>query len=504
MKEIVVDASLNQTRVALLEDGDLVEIYIERESNRRMVGNIYKGRITNVLPGMQAAFVDIGLEKNAFLYVKDAIPSDYTESDSKSTREVSIKDVVKNGQEIIVQVTKEPIGTKGARVTTHLTFPGRYLVLMPYVNYIGVSRRIKDENERERIKKVMEEIIPNNMGVIVRTAAEGKEQKDLKEDLKFLIKLWQRIEKEKYLGFAPKTIYKDLDLLQRTVRDMFTNDIDRFVINSKEKYDTILELVEWIAPQLKSRVEFFAAETDLYDTYNIEVMIKNALSKKVWLKSGGYIVIDQTEALTAIDVNTGKYVGSVDLEDTVLKINKEAAKEIAKQLRLRDIGGIIIIDFIDMSHPDGEKSVLEVLQQALANDRTKTNVLGITQLGLLEMTRKKVRQRISSVLQKKCPYCDGSGRVLSEHNWIHQLEREAKRISKHTNAEAMLVEVNPFVYNALKQEEQHIQILENEIGIKIFIKSVEDNAPEELVIRSMGSIEKINSLLYREQLTVKR
>ena len=498
MKEIIVDASLNQTRVALLEDGDLVEVYTEWESNRRMVGNIYKGRITNVLPGMQAAFVDIGLEKNAFLYVKDAIPSDFTDGDNKPSREISIKDVVKNGQEIIVQVIKEPIGTKGARVTTHLTFPGRYLVLMPYVNYIGVSRRIKEESERERIKKVMEEIIPNNMGVIVRTAAEGKEHRELREDLKFLIKLWQRIEKEKYLGFAPKIIYRDLDLLQRTLRDMFTNDIDRFVINSKEKYESVIELIEWIAPQLKNRVELFTGELDLFDTYNIETMIRNALSKKVWLKSGGYIVIDQTEALTAIDVNTGKYVGSVDLEDTVLKINKEAAKEIAKQLRLRDIGGIIIIDFIDMNHPEGEKEVLDVLQQALANDRTKTNVLGITQLGLLEMTRKKVRQRISSILQKKCPYCDGSGRILSEHNWIHLLEKEAKRVSRHTNSEAMLVEVNPFVYNALKAEDKQIRALENQIGIRIFIRGTEDVALEELRVRSMGSLEKMNLLIERE------
>ncbi|MEW9123742.1 MAG: Rne/Rng family ribonuclease [Thermotaleaceae bacterium] len=495
MKEIIVDISLHQTRVALLEERDLVEIYIERENNRRIVGNIYKGRITNVLPGMQAAFVDIGMEKNAFLYVKDALPANITTVDRSSSREISIKDVVKNGQEVIVQVIKEPIGTKGARVTTHITFPGRYLVLMPDVTYIGISRRIQNEGERERLRKVIEEILPQGMGAIVRTAGEAKDEKELKEDMKFLIKIWQKVEKEKYLGFAPKTIYRDLDLLHRTLRDIFTNEIHQFIINNEEKYNDVLDFLEFTAPHLKSRVKCFPHDTDLFDEYKIESMIKNALSKKVWLKSGGYIVIDQTEALTAIDVNTGKYVGSIDLEDTVLQINKEAAKEIAKQVRLRDIGGIIIIDFIDMNHPNGEKEVLDVLEKALEKDRTKTNVLGMTHLGLLEMTRKKVRQKISSILQKRCPCCEGTGRILSEDTFLHKLEKEIKRIAQHTNGEAVLIEVNSLMYNIIQQEKQQVNQLEKELGLRIIIESKENIDMEEIAVKTVGSMNKIETYL---------
>ncbi|KXG77048.1 Rne/Rng family ribonuclease [Thermotalea metallivorans] len=496
MNEIIVDSSLNQTRVALMEDRELVEIYVEREDNKRTVGNIYKGRVTNVLPGMQAAFVDIGLEKNAFLYVKDAIPAHMLEDSDVSSKDISIRDVVKNGQEIIVQVMKEPIGTKGARVTTHLTLPGRYLVLMPYVDYIGVSRRIGAEKERERLRGVVEEIKPKNIGVIARTAAEGKEKKELKEDLKFLLKLWQKIDKERHLGFAPRIVYRDLDLLQRTVRDMFTNDIDRFLINDKEKYKYIVDFVDLLSPHLKSRVEYFQSDVDIFDYFQIESMIKNALSRKVWLRSGGYIVIDQTEALTAIDVNTGKYVGSTDLEDTVLKTNIEAAKEIAKQLRLRDIGGIIIVDFIDMGNKEAEKEVLNILEKAIAKDRTKTNILGITQLGLLEMTRKKVRQRIDSILQKKCSNCNGTGKVLSEYTVIHHIEKEVRKIVHHTNAEAVLFEVNPAVVSTLKEENNHfISELEKETNLKIFIKGSELVHNDAIHIRSVGKLDKVQGLL---------
>ncbi|QZY56614.1 Rne/Rng family ribonuclease [Crassaminicella profunda] len=491
MNEIIVNSSLNQTRVAMLEDGELVELYIERENSKRTVGNIYKGRITNVLPGMQAAFVDIGLEKNAFLFVKDAVPVEMS-----GNRDVSIRDVVKNGQEIVVQVTKEPIGTKGARVTTHITLPGRYLVLMPDVDYIGISRRINNEDERERLRKLLEGLKPNNMGVIVRTAGEGKEEKELKEDLKFLLKLWQKIDKEKNLGFAPRTIYRDLDLIHRTIRDMFTSSIHKLTINDQEKYKSILDLVELIAPHLKSRVEYFEIDMDIFDYYNLEKMINNAIARKVWLKSGGYLIIDQTEALTVIDVNTGKYVGSIDLEDTVLKTNKEAAEKIAKQLRLRDIGGIIIVDFIDMNNDDAEREVLDVLEKALERDKTKTNVLGITQLGLLEMTRKKIRGRIGSIMQKKCPYCEGTGKVLSEYTVIQNIEREVKRIAVHTNAEAVWIEVAPLIEEFLKTDKNRfIKELEEVSHVKIFIQGVDHIHANDINVKSMGKLDKIRRLL---------
>ncbi|MFZ5969536.1 MAG: Rne/Rng family ribonuclease [Bacillota bacterium] len=498
MNEIIVDSSLNQTRVALLEDRELVEIYCERESSRRTVGNIYKGRVTNVLPGMQAAFIDIGFEKNAFLYVKDAVPVEMANSEAFSLKNISIRDVVKNGQEIIVQVIKEPIGTKGARVTTHLTLPGRFLVLMPSVDYIGVSRRIVDENERERLRKLVDEIKPSNMGIIVRTVAEAKDGKELKEDLKYLLKLWQKIDKEKNLGYAPKAIYKDLDLLQKTIRDMFTNEIDRFVINDREKYKGVIEFIELLAPHLVNRVECFQGDTDIFGYYNIESMIKNALTRKIWLKSGGYIVIDQTEALTSIDVNTGKYVGSIDLEDTVFQTNKEAAKEIAKQLRLRDIGGIIIVDFIDMNNKHAEKEVLAVFEKALSKDRTKTNVLGITQLGLVEMTRKKVRQRIDSIFLKKCPYCEGTGKVLSEHAVMQNIEKELRRIAIHTNAEAVFIEVNTGVMKVQEEERYFIKELEKQLNLTIFIRGTDETHASEFKVKTMGRLEKVRNYIENE------
>ncbi|WP_053957506.1 Rne/Rng family ribonuclease [Inediibacterium massiliense] len=490
MNEIVVDASLNQIRVALLEDEELSEIYMETDHYKRVVGNIYKGRVTNVLPGMQAAFVDMGLEKNGFLYVKDAIPY------SQGKKGISIKEAVKNGQEIIVQVTKEPMGTKGARVTTHLTLPGRYLVLMPGNNYVGISRRIEKEEERDRLRKIIEQIRPQNVGIIIRTAGEGKEEKELKDDLKFLLKLWQKIEKEKKLGFAPRVIYKDMDLLHRTVRDSFTQDIDQFIINDKEKYKSILELVELIDPNLKDRVKYFNIDMNIFDHYKIESMISDAISRRVWLKSGGYLVIDQTEALTVIDVNTGKYVGNLDLEDTITKTNKEAAQEIAKQLRLRDIGGIIIVDFIDMDHEDTQREVLEILQKSLLKDRTKTNVLGITQLGLVEMTRKKIRGRISSIMQKKCPYCEGTGRVLSEYMVMQKIEKEVKRIAIHTNSEGVLFEVSPTLEKILSTDAKGFMIeLENLTNIKIFIQKNIEVHDDEYVVKTMGKIEKIKNML---------
>lgn len=495
MNEIIVDSSLSQTRVALLEDKELVELYIERENNKRTVGNIYKGRITNVLPGMQAAFVDIGFEKNAFLYVKDAIPPEMLGNKDIDIKDISIRDVVKNGQEIIIQVIKEPIGTKGARVTTHLTLPGRYLVLMPYMDYIGVSRRIGNEEERERLRSIVQALKPSQMGVIVRTASQGKEERELKEDLKFLLKLWQKIEREKKLGFAPRVIYKDLDLIHKTIRDIFTKDIHKFIINDKEQYKSVVDLLELLSPHLKDRVEYFQEDMNIFDYYNIESMIKNAIARKVWLKSGGYLVIDQTEALTVIDVNTGKYVGSIDLEDTVLKINKEAAEEIAKQLRLRDIGGIIIVDFIDMNNQEAEREVLNILERALEKDRTKTNVLGITQLGLLEMTRKKIRERIGAIMQKKCPYCEGTGKVLSEYIVIQSLEKEVKRIRKHTNAEAVLMEVSPSVLDILNADGgQFLKVLEKHENIKIFIKGSESIHANHLNVKAIGKIDKITNM----------
>lgn len=491
MNQIIVDVSINETRLALLESEELVEFYLERKNNKRIVGNIYKGRVTNVLPGMQAAFVDIGMEKNSFLYVKDAIPQEYQYDDSEKYKNISIKDIVKEGQEIIVQVIKEPIGSKGARVTTHITLPGRYLVLMPCTDYLGVSRRITSEEERERLRKEVEEIKPQNMGIIVRTAAEAKSKEAFSDDIKFLLKLWQKIEKEKKLGFAPRMIYKDFDLVDKIIRDVFSKEIEEFIINDKEEYKNALELVELISPHLKEKVKLYTDDLEIFQYYNIESQIKNGISRRIWLKSGGYLVIDSTEALTVIDVNTGKYVGSIDLEDTVFKTNIEAATEIAKQLRLRDIGGIIIVDLIDMTNDKYVEKVLGVLEEALNKDRTKTKILGITSLGLVEITRKKVRQRLESLLQKKCPYCEGTGRVLNEDVILYRIEKEIKRIHSHTNAEAVIFQVHPEVLNELSNYTFVIKELEEAYSIKIWVLPKREAHYNDLIMKSMGRLEVI-------------
>lgn len=495
MNKIIIDSGFSQSRVALLEKGELVEYHIESKSLKRLVGNIYKGRVKNVLPGMQAAFVDIGLEKNAFLYVKDAIPQEILNDRKISSRDISIRDVVKNGQEIIVQVTKEPMDSKGARVTTHLTFPGRYLVLMTNVDYIGLSRRIEDEDERNRLKKVAEEIKPDGLGLIIRTEAENKEKADLEEDIKYLLRLWQKIEKDKKLGFPPKILYKDLDLIHRTIRDLFTDDIGELIINDKESYNTIIDFLDLISPNLKDRVKYFDPGINIFSYYGIEKMIKQALSSKVWLKSGGYIVIDKTEALTIIDVNTGKYVGVNNLSETIINVNKEAVKEIAKQIRLRDIGGIIIIDFIDMLNKESEQEILELLTDELSKDRVRTNVLGMTSLGLVELTRKKVRNRISSILEKKCPYCDGLGMILTPETVISGLENELKRIALHTNSEAVIVELNDEVKKVLCNDmKDYLAEIEKSLKIKIYIKgnnNIHENHYEVTYKGRLNNVEEI-------------
>lgn len=418
MKEIVIDVKSENTTVALLEDKELAELYVEKHNNQSIVGNIYKGKVENVLPGMQAAFVNIGIEKNVFLYVKDAIPNTYFGEDEDSEyadkfNNVSISDFLKVGQEITVQVVKEPISTKGARVTTHITLPGRFIVLMPTVEYTGISRRIENEQERERLKELAAQLKPENMGIIIRTAAEGCTEEELKEDIHFLCKLWDNIKQQQQNGPVPRIIHKDINIVYRTVRDMFTNDIDRFIINQKDEYEKLVQVVGLVSKDLAKRVEYFDKAYEIFEYFDIKPKISKLLTRKVWLKSGGYIIIDQTEALTVVDVNTGKFVGSIDLKDTVLKTNVEAAREIAKQLRLRDIGGIIIIDFIDMHEKQHEEVVLEALKNSLRKDRTKSNVLGITHLGLVEMTRKKVRKRIDSAFLSTCPHCNGEGKILT-------------------------------------------------------------------------------------------
>lgn len=444
-KLIIVQIDEGETRLALLEEGHLAEVFWERGHHKRIAGNIYKGRVENVLPGMQAAFVDIGLARNAFLYVGDAVPlHSLEEGQPQNHPNLSIRDVVKPGQELVVQVLKEGMGSKGPRITSNLTLPGRWVVLMPTVEHIGVSRRIEGDEERRRLREIAENARVHGMGIIVRTAAEGADEAELVADIQRLQRRWQLIQEKSALRPAPSLLHRDFDLVERTLRDLVVGDVEQIKVNDLAMYERMLDWAEEFYPQLRHRIHLDEGK-DLWAEFNLQPEIEKALKPKVWLKCGGYLVIDQTEALTVIDVNTGKFVGTNDLAETVCKTNLDAAREIPRQLRLRNIGGIIIIDFIDMWDEAHREQVLQTLQTELRRDTTKTQVLGITQLGLVEMTRKKVSDSVSSVLQVACSYCEGRGRILSEETVFYMLLRELTDWSKRSNAPAVLVNAHPKV-----------------------------------------------------------
>ncbi len=497
INEMIVDVNAAEIRVGILEDKELAEIHIERTSHQGLVGNIYRGKVSSVLPGMQAAFIDIGYEKNAFLYVGDAIPQkDYSDDEIEVYRdyaEYSISDILKVGQELTVQVIKEPIGTKGPRVSTHITLPGRNLVLLPNADYVGISRRIESDEERQKLKRIAEKLKPDNMGLIVRTVSEGKNEEDFIEEVSFLTKLWSKIKQMESSGPVPRCIHKDVNLVYRSVRDLFTWDIDKFVINDEKEYYKVIDLVEMISPTLKNRVELFRKDYDIFDYYQIETKIQRALSRKVWLKCGGYIIIDKTEALTVIDVNTGKFVGNNNLEDTVLKTNIEATREIAKQLRLRDIGGIVIIDFIDMNDSEHQQMVLDSLKQCLKSDRTKAIVLGMTQLGLVEMTRKKMRQELSTIMTCDCTLCEGTGKVYTSETNAMEVLKKIKEYLSTTKAKGVVLEVHPSVVSII--EENITKIYDSnaaqKVDVKISASSSGDLKPNGLKIKVID----IDSLL---------
>jgi ribonuclease G len=485
IRQLIINETDHETRVALLEDGTISEVFYERGDNKEITGNIYKGRVQRVLPGMQAAFIDIGLEQAAFIhatdivhnndpvlerYFNDDLPaadsarSDWqqdpmNQADSMLTLppapdDYPIEELLTEGQELMVHVAKSPMGSKGARVTTYISLPGRFLVLMPFSDHIGVSRRIEKDVERDRLKQIVQSLRKDDSGYIVRTASEGIAAEKLADEMGFLKKLWEAIQKKDQTQSATILLHKELNVSLRAVRDLLTNEAEKVVTDSRRVYDDVLSFLDTYMPALKDSVTLYDAPEPIFDAYNLEWDISRALKRKVWLKSGGYIVIDQTEALCAIDVNTGRYVGTHNQDETILKTNLEAVKEIAYQIRLRDIGGIIIIDFIDMIKKPHQEKVFNELLDALVKDRSKTHVLPISELGLVQMTRKRVRQPLHQILCEPCFYCDGQGTLMSRRSICYNIYREMIRQSKDLMGDRLTLRVNPEVADLFYGEEQ--------------------------------------------------
>ncbi|MBI4925432.1 MAG: Rne/Rng family ribonuclease [Bdellovibrio sp.] len=609
--ELIVNSSLPEIRISLLENGEIQELLVERPSEKGIVGNIYKGRVTRVLPGMQAAFVDIGLEKAAFLYVDDvyvhsqiwddeeeeggdslieteleapivreqgenellqvesenAPPSDdepspanespseeesaqselpktqtanietstdnspvspqrmrrggkvgrqgrggghyrgrqgRVYSNSRDRRiapqvsrfhksEVNIQDLLHEGQEVIVQVAKAPIATKGARLTCHISLPGRYLVCMPTIDHVGISRKIDREDERRRLREQVENNRPSGIGFIVRTATgRGQSEKRIKQDIDYLTKLWGEIKESTSSSTAPSLVYEDLNAVLRSIRDWVSEDIDKIIVDSRYYYNEILQFVSYFMPVLKQKVELYHGDIPVFDAYNISPELSRALERKVWLKSGGYIVIDQTEALVSIDVNTGRFVGKKNLEDTILRTNLEAIEEIAYQLRLRNCGGIIILDLIDMEHDENRYRVYRALEEALEKDKARPTILKISELGLIEMTRKRTRDTMVRTLSETCAHCEGKGFIKTKQTVAYEVLREIERIGIDRQATKFLVQAHPDVIDILAFDNKDtLDQLERRYRKQIYLQAVYDFHPEQFEVSTDKTIKKV-------------
>jgi len=491
-KQLIINVTEHETRVALLEDGTIVEFHVDRGDDSDIAGNIYKGRVLRVLPGMQAAFVDIGLSQAAFIYVDDVAnnnfkdiermlalgaeegdgPADEEALPSPPARErgLLIEELLVEGQEVLVQVAKSPIGTKGARISSHVSIPGRFLVLMPSSSHIGISRRIEDEAERQRLKQLVHELRKDDFGYIVRTAAEGESEERITYEMGFLTNLWENIQRKFKTAPAPSLVYQDLSISLRAVRDLLIHEAEKLVIDSKPTYESVLAFLDTYMPSLKENIILYDGAEPVFDAYNLEADISRALKRKVWLKSGGYILIEHTEALTAVDVNTGRYVGKHNLEETILKTNLEAVKEIAYQIRLRDIGGIIVIDFIDMEKKANQDRVFSAFKEALKRDKVKNNVLPMSEMGLIQMTRKRTREPLTRILCEPCFYCEGEGYIISRQSVCYMVYREILRNAHDVFGERVAIRVNPQVAEFLHREENNLVTnLERDLGKQIVI-----------------------------------
>jgi ribonuclease G len=533
-KEMIISSGAHDTRVAILEDDQVVEVFIERERQRGVVGNIYKGRVSKVLPGMQSSFVDIGLERDAFLYVTEVVPAaeefDRLESGDEEEEttaqaaplpeaieavvadgepaavpaaaeiaavqaggerrgrersrdrdrerpELKIEDLLKEGQEVLVQVVKEPLGTKGARLTSHVTMPGRFLVFMPTVDHVGVSRKIDSREERARLRGIVKEFREEHGftgGVIIRTAASGRSKEDIVSDLAYFHQVWSEIrQKMEAARRPPVLLFQEQSLVTKLLRDLLTDDYTAIRLDSEQEHRRVVALVERIMPSLLPRVKLYAKDYPIFEEYGVQAEIDKALRSKVWLKSGGYLVINQTEALVAIDVNTGRYVGKRTgrLEDTILKTNLEAVKEIVRQLRLRDLGGIIVLDLIDMEEKKNRQKVFQEVERELRRDRSPSKAIQVSDFGLVIVTRKRVKQSIERQLTDPCPYCSGSGSIKSASTICYEILMEMKKIAPDLDGQGVLLRVNPDIARALKEEESAVlRELQHLLGRPVTLK----------------------------------
>jgi len=481
--ELLINVTPQETRVAKIENGMLQEVIIERESKLGLVGNIYKGKVSRVLPGMQAAFLDIGLERTAFLHMADILLSqEQLEKGNKNNGEITIMDVLHEGQEILVQVIKDPMGTKGARLTTNITIPARYLVYMPNSDHVGISQKLLNEEERERLK----ELVSTNMadfgdgGYIVRTVAEGIDENALRSDMSFLKKLWEAILEKRNTLPSGTLIHEDLRIVMRIMRDITDSKIDAIRIDSRETHKNVLKFAEKFIPELASHIEYYPGERPIFDLYNVDNEIQKALQHKIKLKSGGYIIIDQTEAMTTVDVNTGAYVGNKNLEETIFKTNLESTQAISRQLRLRNLGGIIIVDFIDMKDVEHRRQVLRAFEKALEKDNAKTAITEVSALGLVEMTRKRTRESLEHILCEPCPTCSGRGTIKTVETIAFELFREVMRESRQFEAQKLLVLSSRQIAEYLMDEQSAaIAELEEFIGLSIRFQIDDDYTQEQ-------------------------
>ena len=492
-KEIYINESMEETRIAIQEDNQLVEVYIERQDNHRMVGNVYKGKVENVLPGMQAAFVDIGYELNSFLPFSEIDSEEYLQGHkkNKNSKNDNIEVDLKKDQEIFVQVIKEPFAGKGPRVTTEVALPGRLLVLVPGANYIGISKKIWDKYERRRLKKIAQSLRKGDIGIIIRTVAEGKSENHIENDFKQLMESWEEIEKKADSERAPVLVYEDLETASSVVRDLLTPDVEKIIIDSKRLYKKTEKYLEDISPSLLDRLELYKLKSPLFESFGIEGEIEKLMRPKAWLKSGAYLIIEKTEAMVVVDVNSGRFVGKKLHEDNSLKINLEAAREVARQLRLRDLSGLIVIDFIDMKKEENRKKVFHELRRELRKDRAKVAVAPITEFGLLEMTRQRIRVSLLDSMSEECPSCKGSGKIISIETLITRIEHWLRRYkTKHMSLRIKL-QLHPKNANYLKKEKKSVLkglMWKNFIHLKI-IENSEMRLDEFRFLRSKDNVD---------------